>query len=257
MLKRRPNGFTLVELLVVIGIIVLLAALLLSAMNRAREMSRRTGCLSNIRQLTAAWLMYSTANNGRLPASTGNPQWLLYDPLTPTNVPNTPVADDPVPLIPNGQLWPYLKSQRVFLCPADPQQSRNVSLTPPGIYVPGATGTSYTMNIYLGMPPALQDPLAIPILSQIRNTSKRMVFFEGDDGWMYDGTYTWCEINSWHASTQAAIGAIALSFADGHAIMLDVATWGDEQRLWKPISQTDSIEFNAYMTGILPPGVNP
>jgi prepilin-type N-terminal cleavage/methylation domain-containing protein len=62
----RRVGFTLVELLIVIGIIALLVSILLPAANRAREMSRRTVCLSNIRQLTAAWLMYAGEHQGRL-----------------------------------------------------------------------------------------------------------------------------------------------------------------------------------------------
>jgi len=78
------RGFSLVELLIVMGIIALLAVLLLSGLNRAREMSRRTGCLSNIRQLTQAWHAYAADNDGRLCASVGNPQWLLADPSTPS-----------------------------------------------------------------------------------------------------------------------------------------------------------------------------
>jgi prepilin-type N-terminal cleavage/methylation domain-containing protein len=70
---RGRRGFTLPELLIVLLIISLLTVLLLSALNRARETSRRAACLSNIRQLTSAWLMYANGDNGRLPASTGNP----------------------------------------------------------------------------------------------------------------------------------------------------------------------------------------
>ena len=55
---RRSKGFTLVELLVVIGIIALLVSILLPAMNRAREAAQRTACLSNIRQLGTAFRIY-------------------------------------------------------------------------------------------------------------------------------------------------------------------------------------------------------
>src|SRR5713226_10255246 len=67
----RPNrkAFTLVELLVVIGIIALLVAILLPALNQAREQARRVTCLSNVRQLTAAWLMYANEHKGRFCSS--------------------------------------------------------------------------------------------------------------------------------------------------------------------------------------------
>ncbi|GAJ23796.1 unnamed protein product, partial [marine sediment metagenome] len=54
-----PRGFTLVELLVVIAIIALLMAILMPALNRAKEQGKRAVCLSNLRQLTLAWIMYA------------------------------------------------------------------------------------------------------------------------------------------------------------------------------------------------------
>src|SRR5438477_7166827 len=56
---RRTNAFTLIELLVVIAIIAILAAILFPVFAQAREMARKTSCLSNIKQITLASLMYT------------------------------------------------------------------------------------------------------------------------------------------------------------------------------------------------------
>ena len=266
---QTRSGFTLPELLVVMGIIILLLAVLLPTLIRAREMSCRAVCLSNIRQLTAAWMMYANDNKGWLCNSTGNPEWLLYDPKGPTDMMTTPAANDPLPLIPKGQLWPYLKSRTAYVCPSDPQSLRNTASYPPPVYVPGGTGTSYTLNVLLGAtttasnfeaatgPGAFVSPAKT--LGQIRSSASRMVFFEGNDGWVGYGDRTffiwYTEINSFHASTAGSIGGNTVSFADGHAIFWQLSRWGDEQRVWFPINGYDGGQFDAWLTGLsLPAG---
>src|SRR5213079_2731791 len=64
---NRARAFTLVELLVVIGIIAVMIGILLPALNKARRAAATVQCSSNMRQVSLAMLQYITFNKGRLP----------------------------------------------------------------------------------------------------------------------------------------------------------------------------------------------
>lgn len=74
---RTRRGFTLTELLVVMGLVALLISLLMPALGQARAAAETTGCLSNLRQMGTAWTMYLAENRGHLP------EHVWHTPLTP------------------------------------------------------------------------------------------------------------------------------------------------------------------------------
>jgi prepilin-type N-terminal cleavage/methylation domain-containing protein len=123
---QRKTAFTLVELLVVIGIIALLLAILLPVLSRARESARRTACLSNIAQLGKAVLIYAHDNKDHLPeAGTGNAPDAFLSPRAVGLPAWTSINPETYVLPSIGQLLSkYLANDyRLWVCPSAPVNS--------------------------------------------------------------------------------------------------------------------------------------
>jgi prepilin-type N-terminal cleavage/methylation domain-containing protein/prepilin-type processing-associated H-X9-DG protein len=108
----RRRGFTLIELLVVIAIIAILAAILFPVFARAREKARQTACVSNLKQIGLASLMYAQDYDERT-AGLRQYTWGTA-PIGPWGVGNgcwlCPMC--------SGDLDPYTKNTQLYLCPS-------------------------------------------------------------------------------------------------------------------------------------------
>ena len=121
-------GFTLIEVLVVIAIIAILAAMLLPALAKAKQKAQGIQCVSNLKQLSLAWLMYVGDANGILPwngdeasqppSPTAAPIAANYLPQWCPGVQNSAQASDPT-WVQAGCIYPYIKTVAVYRCPAD------------------------------------------------------------------------------------------------------------------------------------------
>ena len=120
----RRKGFTLIELLVVIAIIAILAAILFPVFAKAREKARQTACLSNLKQLSLSFMMYTQDYDDTFPANEEGDYWCYM-------------------LI--EKIEPYIKNKKIQICPSDPSP-KDAGFTMPtdGVFV------SYDYNVLLG-----------------------------------------------------------------------------------------------------------
>jgi prepilin-type N-terminal cleavage/methylation domain-containing protein len=116
---QKNRGFTLIELLVVIAIIAILAAILFPVFARAREAARKATCLSNLKQIALAAIMYAQDYDEVLPACNANGAKGSAHPILPANryiTDFTGLGSADYWQLPD-LLMPYIKSKDLFNCP--------------------------------------------------------------------------------------------------------------------------------------------
>jgi prepilin-type N-terminal cleavage/methylation domain-containing protein/prepilin-type processing-associated H-X9-DG protein len=250
--KPRPrcsSGFTLIELLVVIAIIAILAAILLPVLARAKQQALGVRCISNMRQLAMAWIMYYGDNRGALvengdttfqpptPTSNTDPQWC---PGLMATANGTSPGTQPTNILwlEAGVIFPYVNNVGVYHCPADPSTYND-----PTEYYRGGPGSarvrSMSMNGYLNGDPGYG---AYNPEFTIYKHDADLIFPGAANLWLFidenpfsinDGFFinnpTWDGVavtgNTWtDCPATYHNGAGGIAFCDGHAI---IKRWRD------------------------------
>jgi len=219
-MDERKKGFTLIELLVVIAIIAILMAILMPALNRAKEQGKRAACLSNLKQLQLAWLMYNDENDGLIVNGAGGVNrsnelaWVgkcWHDSYASGEIADEDLQKEEIK---KGALWPYVRDIGLFKCPTG---TRGEMLTYAAM--DGANGLSRTGTVNGGKSVRVGNTvLWLKRDSDIVSpgAAYRMIFI--DEGWVTPDSYaTHYQQATWWDDAPVRHGdGTNVSFADGH-----------------------------------------
>ena len=246
--QSKRSGFTLIELLVVIAIIAILAAMLLPTLAKAKIKAQGAKCMSNLRQIGFAWLMYADDNNSVLVPTVGQGPLqvsLLPNPYTdPGNPENQwvygdmtqPSAAGNLDLIKLGLIFPYCKNVQVYKCPADRRTAFFGKTVPPGA---GDIDTARSVSINGYLNPIVDKIMTstMPLNGNYKIFRKQadmttmgavncfIILDENpwsiNDGWFCadNASQTWVDKPATYHN-----GACGFSFADGHS---EIHKWRD------------------------------
>lgn len=165
----RPHAFSMVEILIVLAILVVLAALLFPFAQGAIDRGNQAKCISNLRQISVASTSYSSDNSGRWPPNSVGSCYALF--LIPYlgNVPGTNDSD-------------FMRSP--LICPSSRTPEPDGPYRYRGIYTPtaydparGKFGLSYGQNVYA---PGSAASTAVPNRAAVQNASQMMLYMDID-----------------------------------------------------------------------------
>ena len=240
-LQRRSDGFTLIELLVVIAIIAILASILFPVFARARENARRASCMSNLKQINLAMMMYVQDNDDTYP------NYSYYDNSSTPGV-VAPDAEHGGEWYPSAtatywcwenMIYPYVKNIQVFICPSSP--AAGAAYKAPASYY-GPYNDHYGINASPGFIPTGRWGAAGPKMTIVKAPANTYLFVETSSyvtQWGYaDGPATSnndfmpgvCKL--FPTSTATAddcwngrhFGGVNVGYADGHVKWLKAET---------------------------------